>query len=156
MTESVIYATVEKEVISVVKDTAHLLEELQHCADFRRFYQENAEYLPKRSLSEYLNMLVQKHGIKKSDAIRRAELAEVYGYQIFSGLRIPERKKLLSLAVGMQLDLEEMQSLLKSSGYAPLYAKNPFDCVVIFGVCKKLTVAEINDMLYDYGMETLG
>lgn len=52
--------------------------------------------------------------------------------------------------------MEEMQSLLKSTGYAPLYAKNPFDCVVIFGVCKKLTVAEINDMLYDYGMETLG
>lgn len=151
-----IYVTVKNEVISLAKDTAHLLEELQHCADFQRFYQENAQYLPKRSLSEYLNALLQKHGIKKSDAIRRAELAEVYGYQIFSGLRVPERKKLLSLAVGMQLDLEEMQSLLKCSGYAPLYAKNPFDCVVIFGVCKKLSVAEINDMLYDYGMETLG
>lgn len=138
------------------KDTTHLLEELRHCADFQRFYQENAEYLPKRSLSEALDALLQKHGVKKADAIRRAELAEVYGYQIFSGLRTPERKKLLSLAIGMELDLEEMQSLLKSTGYAPLYAKNPFDCVVIFGVCKKLTVAEINDMLYDYGMETLG
>lgn len=140
----------------MAKDTALLLEELRNCSDFRRFYRENAEYLPCHSLSEYLNALVQKHGIKKADAIRRAELSEVYGYQIFSGLRIPERKKLLSLAVGMELTLEEVQTLLKSSGYAPLYAKNAFDCVVIFGICKNLAVAEINDMLFDYGMETLG
>lgn len=138
------------------KDTAHLLEELRNCADFRSFYNENAEYLPQRTLAAALQRLVQKHGIKKSDAIRRAELSEVYGYQIFSGLRVPERKKLLALVIGMQLDLEEVQTLLKSTGYAPLYAKNPFDCVVIFGLCKKLTVAELNDMLYDYEMETLG
>lgn len=68
---------------------------------------------------------------------------------------MPERKKLLALAVGMRLNLEELQTLLKCSGYAPLYAKNPFDCVVIFGVCKGLTVAEINELLFDYGMETL-
>lgn len=140
----------------MAKDTAHLLEELRSCADFRSFYNENAEYLPQRTLAAALQQLVQKHGIKKAEAIRRAELAEVYGYQIFSGLRVPERKKLLALAVGMQLDLEEVQTLLKSTGYAPLYAKNPFDCVVIFGLCKKLTVAELNDMLYDYEMETLG
>lgn len=138
------------------KDTAHLLEELRSCADFKSFYNENAEYLPKRTLAAALQLLVQKHGIKKAEAIRRAELAEVYGYQIFSGLRVPERKKLLALVIGMQLDLEEVQTLLKSTGYAPLYAKNPFDCVVIFGLCKKLTVAELNDMLYDYEMETLG
>lgn len=138
------------------KNTAHLLEELRTCADFKSFYNENAEYLPQRTLSEALNALVQKHEIKKAEAIRRAELSEVYGYQILSGLRVPERKKLLALVIGMQLDLEEVQTLLKSTGYAPLYAKNPFDCVVIFGLCKKLTVAELNDMLYDYEMETLG
>lgn len=140
----------------MAKDTAHLLEELRNCADFRSFYRENEEYLPKRTLSEALDALVKKHDIKKAEAIRRAELSEVYGYQIFSGLRVPERKKLLALAVGMQLDLEEMQTLLKTTGYAPLYAKNAFDCVVIYAVCKKLPVAELNDMLYDYGMETLG
>lgn len=148
-------ATVENEVIPVLKDTTQLLEELRHCGDFRRFYQENAENLPKRKLSECLDALLKKHTIKKADAIRRSELSEVYAYQIFSGLRIPERKKLLSLAVGMQLSLDEIQTLLKQTGYAPLYVKNPFDCVMIFGICKSMTVAEINEMLYDYGMETL-
>ncbi len=140
----------------MAKDTARLLQELQDCSDFRRFYQDNAQELPRRSLSECLGELVKRHGIKKADAIRRAELSEVYGYQIFSGLRLPERGKLLCLAVGMQLSLDETQTLLKSSGYAPLYAKNPFDCVVIYGLCRQLSVAQINDLLYDYEMETLG
>lgn len=140
----------------MAKDTAYLLEELRNCSDFNRFYRENAEYLPHRSLADYLDELVKQHGIRKADAIRRGELSEVYGYQIFSGLRVPERKKLLSLAVGMGISLDELQRLLKCSGYAPLYAKNAFDCVVIFGVCKHLSVAEINDLLYEHGMETLG
>lgn len=140
----------------MAKDTTHLLQELRNCSDFQSFYRENEEYLPKHSLSEYLDELVKKYEIKKAEAIRRAELSEVYGYQIFSGRRVPERKKLLSLAVGMRIGLDEVQKLLKCSGYAPLYAKNAFDCVVIFGICKNLTVAEINDLLYDYSMDTLG
>ncbi len=138
------------------KNTADLLRELQSCTSFQRFYQENAAYLPKRSLSAYLEELVKKYDIKKADAIRRSELNEIYAYQIFSGVRVPERKKLLSLAVGMEIDLDEVQKLLKCSGYAPLYAKNEFDCVIIFGICKKLSVMQINEMLFDYGMPTLG
>lgn len=107
------------------KDTAKLLEELKSCKEFNNFYNENSdEFIPKATLSQYLDELIKKHGIKKSDAIKRAELSEVYGYQIFSGLRTPERKKLISLAVGMALELDEIHNLLKCSGYTPLYAKN--------------------------------
>lgn len=138
------------------KDTALLLEELKNCSDFNRFYLENENSIVSLSLSQLLNTLLQKHGMKKSQAIRGSELSEDYAYQIFSGLRVPERKKLLSLAIGMQLNLEEMQTLLKTAGYAQLYVKNSFDCVLIYGICKKLSVADINFLLFDYGMETLG
>ncbi len=138
------------------KDTALLLEELKNCSDFNRFYQNNENSIVSMTLSQLLNELLQKHGMKKSNAIRRSELSEDYAYQIFSGLRVPERKKLLSLAIGMQLNLEEMQTLLKTAGYAQLYVKNSFDCVLIYGICKKLSVADINFLLFDYGMETLG
>ncbi len=133
-----------------------MLEELQSCSDFKNFYTENSDSIVKASLSEYLAELVEKHSIKKSEAIRRSEISEIYGYQIFSGVRVPERKKLLSLAVGMGLDLNEVQQLLKCSGYATLYAKNTFDCIVIFGICKNLSVMEINEILFDYELPTLG
>ena len=138
------------------KDTANLLEELRDCSDFNRFYREHEDSIVSMSLSQLLNALLVKHEMKKSEAIRGSELSDDYAYQIFSGLRIPERKKLLSLAIGMRLNLEELQTLLKTAGYAQLYVKNPFDCILIYGICKKLSVCQINHLLYDYAMETLG
>lgn len=138
------------------KDSAKLLEELKCCSDFTSFYKENEDNIVKEALSELLKELLDKHNLKKAEVIRASELSEDYAYQIFSGLRVPERKKLLSLAIGMQLNLEEIQNLLKAAGYAQLYVKNTFDCILFYGICKALSVSEINYLLFDYGMETLG
>ena len=138
------------------KDTSELLSELESCSDFKAFYNENSDNLLRRGLSEYLTSLLEEKGLRKAEVIRSSELSEVYGYQIFSGVRVPERRKLLSLAVGMRLNLEEVQTLLKCSGYAQLYVKNEFDCIVIFGICKKLSVIEINELLFDHELDTLG
>ena len=138
------------------KDTSDMLMELQNCSDFNNYYNENSAFIVRATLSRYLESLLSVHGIKKSDAIKKSELNEIYAYQIFSGVRVPERKKLLCLAVGMRLTLDEVQNLLKCASYAQLYVKNTFDCIVIFGICKGLTVPEINEILYEYGMETLG
>lgn len=138
------------------KDTAQILKELEGCESFKAFYKENADYIVKQELGVYLTELVEQKGIKKADAIKRSGLNESYAYQIFNGLRIPDRKKLLSLAVGMKLNLEEIQILLKTSNYAQLYAKNEYDCVVIYGICHSLSVMDINSLLYDNGLETLG
>ena len=137
------------------KDTSEIVKELELCPDFQTFYNENKDQMITAGLSELLAQLLEKKGLKKSQAIKNAELAEIYGYQIFSGVRVPERKKLLCLAVGMKLNLEEAQNLLKCAGYSPLYVKLPFDSVVLYGLCKGLSVVEINETLYEYGLETL-
>ena len=138
------------------KDTSKIVEELGLCPDFKTFYQENADYIITDSLSELLEKLLKEKNLKKAEVIKNSELSEVYAYQIFSGIRTPDRKKLLALALGMGLNLDETQSLLKCAGYSPLYVKLPFDSVVLFGICKKMTVVEINELLYEYGLETLG
>ncbi len=138
------------------KDTSKIVEELGLCDNFATFYNENKEYMVTASLSQLLAELLREKNLKKSEVIRRAELSEVYAYQIFSGLRVPERGKLLCLAVAMELNLEQVQTLLKCGGYSPLYVKIPFDSIVLYGVCRGLSVMEINQMLYDYGLETLG
>ena len=138
------------------KDTAKIVEELGLCPDFKTFYNENKEYMLTSTLPELLAELVEKKGLKKSYAIRAAEMSEVYGYQIFSGIRHPERNKLLCLAIGMNLTLDETQNLLKCAGYNPLYVKLPFDSVVIYGICKRLSVIKINEILFENNLETLG
>lgn len=138
------------------KDTSKIIEELGLCDDFKTFYDDNKEYMVSVTLSQMLNDLIKEKGLKKSQVIRQSELSEVYSYQIFSGLRVPERKKLLCLAVGMQLNLDEVQTLLKCAGYSPLYVKIPFDSIVLYGICKQLSIVEINELLFEYDLETLG
>lgn len=138
------------------KDTSEIIKELGLCPDFKTFYRENKDYMVTGSLSELLSQLLDQKKLKKSQVIKKAELSEVYGYQIFSGVRVPERKKLLCLAVAMGLNIDETQQLLKCAGYSQLYAKLPFDSVVLYGLCKAMSVVQINELLYEYGLETLG
>ena len=138
------------------KDTSEIVKELGLSPDFQTFYDENKEYMISADLTELLAELLNSKGLKKSRVIKNAELSEVYGYQIFSGLRVPERKKLLCLAVSMGLNIEEAQQLLKCAGYSQLYVKKPFDSVVLYGLCKGLSVVEINELLYKFDLETLG
>ena len=138
------------------KNTTEIIKELGLSPDFKTFYKENNEYMIKDSLSDLLAQFLKQKNLKKANVIKNSELSEVYAYQIFSGLRIPERKKLLCLALAMELNLEEVQTLLKSAGYSTLYVKLPFDSVVIYGICKKLSVVEVNGILYENNLETLG
>ena len=138
------------------KDTSKIVEELGLCADFKTFYDENKSYLVNEPLNAMLNSLLESKQLKKAEVIKKAELSEVYAYQIFSGRRVPERNKLLCLTIAMMLNLDETQSLLKCAGYSPLYVKLPFDSIVLYGICKRMSVVEINELLYEYGLDTLG
>lgn len=138
------------------KDTSKIVEELGLCPDFKTFYDENKNYMIDKPLSKMLSDLLEQKQLKKSVVIRASEMSEIYAYQIFSGARVPERKKLLCLTIAMGLDLDDTQTLLKCAGYSPLYVKIPFDSVVIYGICNKMSVVEINELLYEYEIETLG
>ncbi len=138
------------------KDTSKIIDELKLCEEFKSFYSGNKEYMVRNSLAEMLNKLINEKGLHKSEIIKNSELSEVYAYQIFSGRRVPERKKLLCLSIAMELNLDEIQFLLKCAGYSPLYVKIPFDSIVLYGICKKLSVIQINELLFEYGLETLG
>ena len=136
------------------KDTSEIVKELGLCEDFHTFYNENKEHMISIDLAQMLAEILQSKGLKKSHVIKNAELSEIYGYQIFSGVRVPERNKLLCLAISMKLNIDEVQQLLKCAGYPQLYVKKPFDSVVLYGFSKGMSVIEINELLYKYDLET--
>ncbi len=140
----------------MVKDTSEMLKELENFSSFKDFMAENCDNIAKKQLSENLAELLSKYDIKKSEAVKNSEINEIYAYQIFAGSRLPDRNKLLCILIGMSLPLEEVQNLLKISGYAPLSLKNPTDCVVAFGIHNKYDLLKINALLYEYGLDTLG
>ena len=137
------------------KPTDEMLEELLRTNDIEAYFKQNSEYFVNYSVAEYLNYLCEKLGLKKSDVIKKAELNEIYGYQIFAGKRAPSRDKLLCLAIAMGLDLSGVNKLMKTAGYAMMYAKSKRDSIIIKAVSDGLSVMETNGLLFKEGEETL-
>lgn len=137
------------------KPTDDLMKELTCSEDLDQYIKNNKAYFINASLSEALNRKLEEKGLQKSAVIKAAEINEIYGYQIFSGKRIPSREKLLCILIGMKLSLPETQQLLKLAGYAPLYPKSVRDSIVISGLQNACSVMEINELLYDHQEPTL-
>ncbi len=137
------------------KNTQELLEILKNTNSVVSYIENEAQHFSSMPLPEYLEKLLQKHGLKKSQCIKDANLQRNYAYQIFSGERTPSRDKVIALCLAMHLTIEETHSLLCSTGYADLYAKNKRDSVLIFGIARGLSLLETNELLYELGEEVI-
>lgn len=105
----------------------------------------------RRSLSEYLQQLLDEKGLERSKVVREAGLNDTFGYQIFKGTRKASRDKVLQLAFAMQLGLRETDRLLQAAGANELYCKNRRDAIIIFAVQKGYTLQKVNEELYRFG-----
>ncbi len=138
-----------------MKTTGELMNELMKAANISDYLKENSEHMINKELPVYLSNILEKKGFVKSHVIKKSELSEVMGYQIFSGVRNPSRDSLISILVAMELDVEDVQSLLRVAGFAELYPKMKRDSIIINGIFTKKTVAQINESLYDNDEKTL-
>ncbi len=122
-----------------------------------QYMEENRNEFLQSSLCQYLNLLQEKHGRKKSDVIADALIERSYGYQIFSGRReAPSRDVLISLALAMGLALDETQSLLRIAHMAMLYPRVPRDSIIIRAIANRESVIQCNAMLESFGEPILG
>lgn len=139
----------------IKKLTDELMEELKQSGNIERYIKENEKYLIDLSLAEHLSQLTEEKQLVKSHVIKGAEINEIYGYQIFSGKRMPSRDKLICLCVSMNLDLNETQTTLKIARFAPLYPKVKRDSIIILGIEASLNVCNINCALFEEHEATL-
>ncbi|HAX52927.1 MAG TPA: XRE family transcriptional regulator [Lachnospiraceae bacterium] len=137
------------------KPTEELMNCLNDSPSIENYIQNEQNFLIDFSISDFLNNLVSQKGIKKSQVIKNAEMNDIYGYQIFSGKRIPSRDKLIALAFGMTLSLDETQQLLKYAGFSPLYPKTKRDGIIIWGITHQLNICQTNENLYNQEERTL-
>ena len=133
------------------KTTSHLENELKNSTSLDTFLEKHQDELSDCSLSDQLGKLLRKKGLSKAEVVRECNLNEVYAYQILSGVRRPSRDKLLCLCFAMKATLSETQSLLKESGFAPLYVRSHRDSIIIFAITHGHTLLQLNTDLYDHG-----
>lgn len=130
------------------KSTDELLSILKKSDSPKEYIDNNRNDLITDALSTHLTTLLAEKGLTKAQVIKASELNDIYCYQIFSGKRFPSRDTLLSICIGMQLNLEETQQLLQFAGFAPLYVKNIRDSIILFGINNRYNIYEINESLY--------
>jgi hypothetical protein len=137
------------------KSTDELLNILDKNKSISAYLSDNKDEFLSEGLADYLNRLLKEKQLKKAEVIKASLINTVYGYQIFSGLKAPSRDRLIQLAIGMHLNLEETQRLLKIGGGSALYPRNKRDSVIIYAINNAYSVLDCDEILYELGEDTL-
>ena len=138
-----------------MKTTNELINEIKTTLDLHGFLAENESDITNPELSDYLDGLLSAKGLSRAMAIKTADLSTNYAYQIFSGREHPSRDKLIRLAVGMELDLEETSRLFKLAGVNELYPRSKRDAVLMYCIEHGVPVIEIDLLLDELNLYTL-
>ena len=136
------------------KSTEILMNELKTTDKIESFVTENADEIYELSLSEYLRELLSKYGYDKSEVFKRSGMSDTnYGYELFrNDDKKASRDKLIRLCIGFPLSVDEAQKVLRYGKVRPLYPRDERDAYILFGLNKKYSLDEINDLLYEHNL----
>ena len=137
------------------KNTYILQEELRKSDSLDQFEKENNSDLCAKSVADYLNDLLIKYDAYKPQIAKRGGLNEGYTYQMFNGIRTPSRDKLIRIAFGFPLSVDETQRLLYLGECGELYVRRKRDAYLMFALEKGYDAMQANDLLYENGIKLL-
>ncbi|MDE7360523.1 MAG: helix-turn-helix domain-containing protein [Oscillospiraceae bacterium] len=137
------------------RSTDELLNEIKQTHEIEKFIKNNSGEFTDKPLHEMLNEIIADRKLKKSEVIKGSGLNRVYAYQILSGKKMPSRDKLIAFCFGLQLDVDETNSLLKSAGLPVLYARNKRDSIIIYAINSGKSVFITNNLLFENKFDIL-
>ncbi len=139
------------------KSTDELMNILRSKRSVDEYFDENDNEIFFGTLSEQVNFYIARKGLTKAEVVRRSGLNRGYCYEILSGKKTKNisRDKVILLCFGLELSVDEAQQLLKKCGYAPLYARDTRDSIIIFCIENSISVINTNIKLGDYNLEPL-
>lgn len=140
-----------------MKSTELLYNEIMNADNLDSYLKNNNEDVTRVSLAAYLQSMLDEHGCSKADIIRRSEMSgSNYVYEVFrSDEKAVSRDKLIALCMGFPLSVEETQKALKLGKVGELYPRDRRDAYILFAVKSGMTVADLNELLYDNELKEL-
>lgn len=137
------------------KSTGELFTELKEEKNIGDWRERNREEFI-APLNEFLEKILREKNLTKQEVIDRSGLNREYVYHIFSGnKKNPSRPKVLALAIAMNLNLDEVQYLLRYARQGVLYPRNQWDSVIISAIEQNLSVWQTNELLHNLGEKIL-
>lgn len=135
------------------KSTQELLSLIQNTENIELYLKENEMEMQHWTLDSYLQHLIEEKHLKIADVMNNSQQSD-YVYKVFKNQRKASRDILIAIALGMECSLGEAQTLLRIASQARLDPRNQRDAVFIYAVLHKLSVVQVNEILYD--MEVRG
>ena len=107
------------------------------------------------SFEKHLQKIINKKGLKNSEVYAAANISKQYFSKLLKGQVKPSKGKMLALAVGLRLNLDETVDFLRIAGYA-LSPISQTDAVVEYFIeHEDYNVLKIDIVLFDYGLDPL-
>ena len=125
---------------------------MEKIEDYIKKHQANEEKAT--DLQRYVQLLEEKHGIKKDSQIyNKANISRQNWHSILSGESQPKLTTILKIVFAMKLDNRECKYLLKKVGYT-LASSSKFALVIRYCLDNKIyELYEVNDYLEQCGCE---
>ena len=107
------------------------------------------------ALSEMIDYYRTRKGLEKADVWHDSGLTKDYAYEIMSGKSTKNfsRDKVIIISFGLKLTVDEARQLLKKSGYAPLYARDTRDSIIIYSLEHNTSIVNTDIKLSEYNLE---
>ena len=135
--------------------TQEFTNKLKEYNNIGAFIDENAHEFDEDAFRNYLETLLQRGGMTRSQLGTETGVTS-YMYDMMKNPNENTGKNVLvRLALGLSLNLDETNRLLTLGGRAPLRSKVRRDAIIIFSIEQGYSIAQANDVLYDYGLQTL-
>ena len=122
---------------------------------YSKSLEESLKKIHKYSFAGYLQQLINKKGMKNSEVYATANITKQYFSKLINGKVNPSKEKVIALAIGLHLNMDETKDILKIAGYA----FSPFsqtDTVVKYFINNKdYNVIKLDILLYDFGLDPI-
>lgn len=105
---------------------------------------------------DYIAQMCADRGEAREHVIKRAGINRTYGHQLFNGTRKPSRDKVILLAIGFGLDIEQTQQLLKAAQESPLTPKVKRDAAIIYCIIHRFDFSEAQQLLASFDIAAFG
>ena len=137
-------------------NTNTLMKRLFKAADLDTYLEGNESELQSPDFSTLLKQSCERREMLPAQVIERSQIERTYGHQLFNGTRRPSRDKVIQLALGLGLNVDETQRLLRAAGKSQLYPRLKRDAVILYGIQKELPIFTVQETLTKYGLTLLG
>ena len=111
--------------------------------------------LDESPLPVWIAEMLSAKSLKRNQVVHASRLNQTFAYQIISGSRHATRDKLIQLAFGMQLSIDDASELLERGGTNALSPRCRRDVLIAYALDRSLSVLECDDLLWLAGERTL-